>query len=166
MIPGGKSSSAYAYRNLMQSEVVYCSPNLHLNQLVSITQHHTSQTRGPPLAVGRMMVSEDKMADAGKGKAVKVLHTWKDALWQLGGGGDLPEVVELDVRDAVADMSVSEEVEREVERTEDALGAPPDASDAPHPPSLDPPTIETTLSPQGPSSRHSPCTPCQHRVQK
>jgi translation initiation factor 2D len=30
-----------------------------------------------------------------KGKAAYVLHTWKDCLWELGGGGDVPEALEI-----------------------------------------------------------------------
>jgi translation initiation factor 2D len=50
--------------------------------------------RGPPLAVGRMAVDADKI-DHGvtKGKAVIVLHTWKDHLWVIGPKGEPPEAV-------------------------------------------------------------------------
>lgn len=50
--------------------------------------------RGPPLAVGRMAVDADKI-DHGvtKGKAVIVLHTWKDHLWAIGSKGEPPEAV-------------------------------------------------------------------------
>lgn len=47
----------------------------------------------PPLAVGRMAVASDQLQDSGqeKGKAVHVLHTWKDHLWELGSKGDIPQ---------------------------------------------------------------------------
>jgi translation initiation factor 2D len=50
--------------------------------------------RGPPLAVGHMAVDADKI-DHGvtKGKAVIVLHTWKDHLWAIGSKGEPPEAV-------------------------------------------------------------------------
>ncbi|RPD60842.1 eukaryotic translation initiation factor SUI1 family protein [Lentinus tigrinus ALCF2SS1-6] len=57
------------------------------DQLVSITQYHRDAL-GPPLAVGRMAVSSDTLRESEevdvKGKAVFVLHTWKDALWDMG----------------------------------------------------------------------------------
>ena len=52
---------------------------------------------GPPLAVGQMAVSGESLDRADdvntKGKAVYVLHTWKDQLWELGPGKkmDVPE---------------------------------------------------------------------------
>ncbi|KZP03005.1 hypothetical protein FIBSPDRAFT_905345, partial [Athelia psychrophila] len=52
---------------------------------------------GAPLAVGRMALSaEDVHArgerenEKGRGKAVLVLHTWKDCLWETGASGDVP----------------------------------------------------------------------------
>ena len=36
--------------------------------------------------------SDEIKEDGKKGKAVFVLHTWKDSLWELGGGEDVPEV--------------------------------------------------------------------------
>ncbi|TFY63903.1 hypothetical protein EVJ58_g2961 [Rhodofomes roseus] len=52
---------------------------------------------GHPIAVGRMAVDELTLERAEendvKGKAVYVLHTWKDALWEIGAsnGQDVPE---------------------------------------------------------------------------
>ena len=61
--------------------------------LVSIAQF-VRDARGPPLAVGRMAVDSDKI-DHGvtKGKAVIVLHTWKDYLWTIGSKCEPPEAV-------------------------------------------------------------------------
>jgi translation initiation factor 2D len=61
--------------------------------LVGIAQV-ARDAQGPPLAVGRMAVDADKI-DNGvtKGKAVIVLHTWKDHLWAIGRKGDPPEAV-------------------------------------------------------------------------
>ena len=52
---------------------------------------YTRDALGAPLAVGRMAVSDATLRAAGerddmKGKAVYVLHTWKDALWEMGPG--------------------------------------------------------------------------------
>ena len=68
-------------------------------QLVAITQHtNTSPTaRGPPLAVGRLAVDLNVMRAGGKGKAVYVLHTWKDHMFDLGRKGDPPGIVEMEV---------------------------------------------------------------------
>ncbi|KAH9887063.1 eukaryotic translation initiation factor SUI1 family protein [Cubamyces lactineus] len=73
--------------DLMIPGVVQHSPNLAPDQLVAVTQYHRGAI-GPPLAVGRMAVSSDTLRSAEetdvKGKAVYVLHTWKDALWEMG----------------------------------------------------------------------------------
>ncbi|RDX44971.1 eukaryotic translation initiation factor SUI1 family protein [Lentinus brumalis] len=73
--------------DLMIPGVIQHSPSLVPEQLVSITQYHRDAL-GPPLAVGRMAVSSDTLRSADetdvKGKAVYVLHTWKDALWDMG----------------------------------------------------------------------------------
>lgn len=68
-------------------------------QLVAITQHtNTSPTsRGPPLAVGRLAVDLNVVRAGGKGKAVHVLHTWKDHLFDLGRKVDPPGIVEMEV---------------------------------------------------------------------
>jgi len=49
----------------------------------------------PPLAVGRMAVSNETLAQSRteKGKAVLVLHTWKDHLWHMGSKRDVPKAV-------------------------------------------------------------------------
>jgi hypothetical protein len=74
-------------------QVVEHTPSLPSDQLVSVTQYHPGNKIGPPLAVGRMALPSDEIREDGKkGKAVFVLHTWKDSLWELGGGGDVPEV--------------------------------------------------------------------------
>lgn len=65
---------------------------------MSITQYHPGKI-GPPLAVGRMALPSDELKDGKKGKAVLVLHTWKDCLWDLGSGCDVPEAREASQRD-------------------------------------------------------------------
>ncbi|KAG6916814.1 hypothetical protein DXG01_005196 [Tephrocybe rancida] len=82
--------------DLMIPGVVHHAPLLKQDQLVSILQYNHnsgSPTLSPPLAVGRMALSSDQL-DHGtqeKGKAVYVVHTWKDHLWDLGSKGDVPE---------------------------------------------------------------------------
>ena len=46
----------------------------------------------PPLVVGRMALPSVEIRSAGKkGKAVLVIHTWKDHLWDMGSKQDVPE---------------------------------------------------------------------------
>ncbi|KAF8064203.1 eukaryotic translation initiation factor SUI1 family protein [Lyophyllum atratum] len=83
--------------DLMIPGVVHHAPSLKEKQLVSILQYNHSRdnpTLSAPLAVGRMAVAGNQL-DGGqeKGKAVHVLHTWKDHLWELGSKGDVPEAV-------------------------------------------------------------------------
>lgn len=79
--------------------VVQHPPSLPPDQLVSITQYHSVNKIGPPLGVGRMALPSNEIKEDGKkGKAVFVLHTWKDSLWELGSGGDVPEAREIDER--------------------------------------------------------------------
>lgn len=61
--------------------------------LIAVAQF-APDARGPPLAVGRMAIDADKI-DNGvtKGKAVIVLHTWKDHLWALGSKGEPPDAL-------------------------------------------------------------------------
>ena len=61
--------------------------------LVGIAQF-ARDARGPPLAVGHMAIDADKI-DNGvtKGKAVVVLHTWKDHLWAFGSKSEPPGAV-------------------------------------------------------------------------
>jgi len=62
--------------------------------LVGIAQFTRDDARGPPVAVGRMAIDAGKIGRAvTKGKAVIVLHTWKDQLWTIGSKGDPPEAV-------------------------------------------------------------------------
>ena len=52
---------------------------------------------GPALAVGHMVLTSDQVRGSGKGKAVSIVHTWKDHLWEMGGKDDppAPRVVEF-----------------------------------------------------------------------
>ncbi|KAJ7793012.1 eukaryotic translation initiation factor SUI1 family protein [Mycena olivaceomarginata] len=75
--------------DLMIPGVVHHTPSLNEGQLVSISQytHAEKPTLSSP--------SDDRLRDGGqeKGKAVYVLHTWKDHLWDMGTKPDLPEAV-------------------------------------------------------------------------
>ncbi|KZT69432.1 hypothetical protein DAEQUDRAFT_726734 [Daedalea quercina L-15889] len=81
--------------DLMIPGVIQHSPGLGEDQLVAVTQYHGDKL-GYPIAVGRMAVNEQTLLEAEesdvKGKAVYVLHTWKDALWEMGAskGQDVP----------------------------------------------------------------------------
>jgi len=62
--------------------------------LVGVAQFTRDDARGPPVAVGRMAIDAGKIGrGVTKGKAVIVLHTWKDQLWAIGSKGDPPEAV-------------------------------------------------------------------------
>ncbi|KAJ3566910.1 hypothetical protein NP233_g6706 [Leucocoprinus birnbaumii] len=89
--------------DLMIPGVITLSPaELEQNRLVAI--HQLTSTKNddgtftrmlsPPLAVGRMAVSSEdlkiKSNAEEKGKAVLVLHTWKDHLWDIGQKDDVP----------------------------------------------------------------------------
>lgn len=77
-------------------QVVQHAPGVSEGQLVAVTQYNKEKL-GFPVAVGRMAVDEGTLARAEqvdvKGKAVFVLHTWKDVLWEMGvsKGLDMPE---------------------------------------------------------------------------
>jgi translation initiation factor 2D len=61
--------------------------------LVGIARY-VRDAREPPLAVGHMAIDADKINHGvTKGKAVIVLHTWKDYLWAIGSKGEPPEAV-------------------------------------------------------------------------
>ncbi|EEB96835.1 hypothetical protein MPER_03958, partial [Moniliophthora perniciosa FA553] len=94
-------------------EVVHHTPSLKEVQLVSVCKyesHNGTPTLSPPLAVGRMAVSSDQLADGGreKGKAVIVLHTWKDHLWEMGNKSEPPEDVPIQRNGADAEKADGE----------------------------------------------------------
>ena len=67
-------------------------------QLVSVVQRTagSTSTRGPPLAVGRLAVDLDTLKADAKGKAVHVLHTWKDHLFDMGNKAGPPGEIEAE----------------------------------------------------------------------
>jgi len=71
------------------------SASLPVGQLVCITQEYEptkggTARVGPALAVGRMVISSDLVEGGKKGKALTLLHAWKDQLWEMGGGEKPP----------------------------------------------------------------------------
>jgi len=74
--------------------VVQHSPSLSVGQLVCVTQYYPAVNGapqiGPGLAVGHMAFTGDQVRGSGKGKAVNIIHMWKDHLWEMGGKEDPP----------------------------------------------------------------------------
>jgi translation initiation factor 2D len=103
------------------------------------------------------LASDDIREDGKKGKAVFVLHTWKDCLWELGAGGDVPEAIEIS---GVGDKEGEDSEDRDSQERGDAKpsnaceltpaadGTPPETSNG------------SALSPQG---QHS-SFPCFRRA--
>ncbi|EIW76663.1 hypothetical protein CONPUDRAFT_157843 [Coniophora puteana RWD-64-598 SS2] len=78
--------------DLMIPGVFHHPANLVVGQLVSITTvSRDGSSLGAPLAVARADVDASVITQRGKGKAARVLHTWKDHLFTMGRGGDPPE---------------------------------------------------------------------------
>ena len=81
----------------ISKKVVQHSASFNQDQLVVVSQYHRGAVLGYPLAVGRAALSSDALDRAdeqdAKGKAVYILHTWKDSLWDLGPSKklDVPE---------------------------------------------------------------------------
>lgn len=74
--------------------MVQHSLSLSVGQLVCVTQYYPPVDGvlqiGPALAVGHMALAGDRVGRAEKGKAVNIVHTWKDHLWEMGGKEDPP----------------------------------------------------------------------------
>ncbi|KAH9034465.1 hypothetical protein EDB85DRAFT_1863945, partial [Lactarius pseudohatsudake] len=82
--------------DLMVPGVVQVPAHALASALVSVAQF-VRDSRGPPLAVGRMAVDADKINNnsANKGKAVVVLHSWKDHRWALGSKCGPPDALPM-----------------------------------------------------------------------
>ncbi|TFK37567.1 hypothetical protein BDQ12DRAFT_736100 [Crucibulum laeve] len=110
--------------DLMIPGVIHHTPSLNEGQLVAIRQYTRQDgkpTLSPPLAVGRMALPSDRLREGGqeKGKAVIIVHTWKDNLWDMGSKSDMPEGTVLQPR-------ASEDAEGSGDEAEDSdAGAPP-----------------------------------------
>ena len=124
-------------------------------QLVSITCYAQGAI-GPPLAIGRMAVPGERVREKdAKGKAVRVLHVYKDKLWEMGGKSEPPEPVPVsansdadagaeDGRGVDGEKAVEGNLkEDEKEKGEEALPPPPSPPEVTReeeaaPPPLDP----------------------------
>ncbi|KAJ7041154.1 eukaryotic translation initiation factor SUI1 family protein [Mycena alexandri] len=101
--------------DLMIPGVIHLTPSLNEGQLVSISQytHGENPTLSSPLAVGRMALASDKIQEGRqeKGKAVYVLHAWKDHLFSMGSKPDVPEAApfSLEPEPVLASPSRSDE---------------------------------------------------------
>ncbi|TFK47137.1 hypothetical protein OE88DRAFT_1637122 [Heliocybe sulcata] len=86
--------------DLMIPGVVSWPSPLAPNQLVSISKYLPAESkRAAPFAIGRVEAGMDhvKMGEEGaKGKAVIVWHVWKDGLWNIGRGGEMPPDAEVE----------------------------------------------------------------------
>jgi translation initiation factor 2D len=134
---------------------VQAPPAASAGTLVSVAQV-ARDARGPPLAVGRMTVDSDKI-DNGvtKGKAVIVLHTWKDHLWAIGCKDDPPEAVRVGAADAKVIGAGDQEKDGSSNASADAPPPGPAQELAEHPPaeaqavSVVGPETEEKLTPEG-----------------
>ncbi|KAG1728976.1 uncharacterized protein EDB91DRAFT_1160397 [Suillus paluster] len=115
--------------DLMIPGVVRYAPSLKASHLVSITEHARDSTRiGPPLAVGRMAVDSEILSEVGaKGKAVFVLHAWKDHLFDMGHKGSPPDPWEMSQSVATEQLAIEDDDDAEndpsKEPSVDALGS-------------------------------------------
>ncbi|KDQ23800.1 hypothetical protein PLEOSDRAFT_1079102 [Pleurotus ostreatus PC15] len=92
--------------DLMIPGVVQWSPAIAEGQLVAIVQYTPDESkRGYPLAVGHMSVDKGTLHQDGKGKAVYVKHTWRDTLWDMGRGGEIPDPMTIDLPASPQDSS-------------------------------------------------------------
>ena len=105
--------------DLMIPGVVHHPPQLRQGQLVTIT----AGSDGPPLAVGRMAIDIDGRIPSPSGKAVHVLHTWKDALFDYGSKREPPV--------PATPPPASVPVEEEEDKTPHELNPSPSSSLAP-----------------------------------
>ena len=80
-----------------------------------------------PLAVARMAVDASALTQRDrKGKAAVVLHIYKDFLWDMGKGGEIPELPEGERGDV---EEVVEDEDSEGDGEDAGVASPPPASD-------------------------------------
>jgi len=78
-------------RESATSEITFQpSASVSVGQLVCVTRDcdptaNGTPRVGPALAVGRMTLSSELVEGGTKGKAMDLLHAWKDRLWEIGG---------------------------------------------------------------------------------
>lgn len=136
--------------------MVQHSPSLSVGQLVCVTQYYPPVNGvpqiGPALAVGYMTLSGDQVGGTGKGKAVNIVHIWKDNLWEKGGKGDPPaqRVVELNQPDIDGESPASGEPDPAIETASEGPLGVGSSQIQDKPPLVTPPKEEhNPLSQQG-----------------
>ncbi|THH17973.1 hypothetical protein EUX98_g9030 [Antrodiella citrinella] len=175
LVPDGLLAQKFSTHLDEPGQVIQHTPSLHPNQLVAITQYHSplpstnpanpTPRIGPPLAVGHSVVSSDQLrggsnggGEEGKGKAVLVLHAWKDHLWNVGIGRkmEVPEPRLVGLQEAVEEDEDEDEDEGEDEEKEKATEDGPTESINTEPVSTQPATetvpAKSTLTPEDVSS--------------
>ncbi|KAF9649472.1 hypothetical protein BDM02DRAFT_3230271 [Thelephora ganbajun] len=107
------------------------SASLSIGRLVCITQDYAPTASGKlrvgsALAVGRMALPSHLVEGGTKGKALTLLHAWKDELWVMGGEErpPRPQLLEdnLDGEDDTVEEWSSEEVEAAAETQLEIIG--------------------------------------------
>ncbi|KAI8989353.1 hypothetical protein BDB01DRAFT_718788 [Pilobolus umbonatus] len=90
-------------------------PNLQVGELVAIT----IKGHDIPIAIGTMAIASDniKVRAGMKGKAVHIIHVYKDFLWALGTKAEPAEIEEIT-------NNVSEEDQEQESETEDGVNEP------------------------------------------
>ncbi|KAJ7482215.1 eukaryotic translation initiation factor SUI1 family protein [Mycena galericulata] len=134
--------------DLMIPGVVHHTPSLKEGQLVAISQytHSENPTLSHPLAVGRMALPSDRIHDGRqeKGKAVYVLHTWKDHLWQMGSKLDMPDPISFSLEPEPVHEDTSSPAGNDV-AVEDS-SPPPPSEDPDQPEEIPTSALPTTPS--------------------
>lgn len=107
-------------------------------QLVTVVQRTvgSASTYGPPLAVGRLAVDLNTLKAGEKGKAVHVLHTWKDHLFAMGNKGDPPG--EIAVKEDESKDPTSEPADERQESVPDDVANDPSGANGAAPNALPP----------------------------
>ncbi|KAI0084693.1 eukaryotic translation initiation factor SUI1 family protein [Irpex rosettiformis] len=123
--------------DLMIPGVVQSSAEFSQDQLVAVAQYHRGAVLGYPVAVGHAALSSIALKQAdeqdAKGKAVHILHAWKDSLWDMGPSKklDVPDprpIVTLEANahaEADADAIPTVHVAPGVESTDVQLNSEP-----------------------------------------
>ncbi|KJA22113.1 hypothetical protein HYPSUDRAFT_55031 [Hypholoma sublateritium FD-334 SS-4] len=117
--------------DLMIPGVIHCPAELREQQLVVVRQYERRDNQpelSPPVAIGRMALPGDQLhsSTTEKGKAVHVLHTWKDYLWDMGSKKDIPESTAVIAASApVIDDEDGSETEEANANADDATPPPP-----------------------------------------
>ena len=123
-----------------------CPPSLREHQLVAIRQYvriDDQPALSPPVAIGRMALPSDQLRSSAKekGKAVLVVHAWKDFLFDMGSKTDLPA-------DTILTTSSTQEQEDDSREKDEEGGTAtlPPPSDKPPSPTPEPAGAPTSVS--------------------